>query len=242
VLLTLSYGDIAILPEIMVREIMNIKESELWVGGIEGLRNNYLNLLGDVKREGMDQFIQWLVHTDFFEAPASANGHDNYEGGLVEHSLKVYQILVNLVGVKREVYPSTNPETLTLVALTHDICKANFYKASWKNQKRIDENGKDVLDGRDKPIWDRVPYFTIEDQCPLGHGEKSVIVLQRFMRLTDEEIFAIRWHMGGFDDAARSYAGGLALGNAIQKYPLIAFLHCADLLATLPDKEEVPYG
>lgn len=196
-----------------------------------------------IRREGIEAFLSWLtLSTDFFEAPASSNEHNNYAGGLVEHSLITFYNLTSMIMSMKVHSLQTIPaeiDSLILTALCHDICKANFYKGSYKQKKRTDTEGKDVINvATGKVIWDTVPFITIEDQFPLGHGEKSVIILQKFINLTDEEIMAIRWHMGGFDDTARSYAGGLAVSNAMAKYPLVAFLHCADLIASLPDQEE----
>jgi hypothetical protein len=215
-------------------------KSETWLGGMEGIKQKYLSLLSQVERPGLDHFITWLVNTDFFEAPASANGHNNYAGGLAEHSLTVYHNLVSLIMVTdAEVIRAIpmNLDSVIITSLCHDICKADFYKGSFKQQKRIDTEGKECLNDKNKPIWDTVPYFTISDQFPIGHGEKSVIILQKFIALKDMEIAAIRWHMGGFDDTARSYAGGLAASGAMAKYPLVAFLHCADLIASIPEIE-----
>lgn len=194
----------------------------LWVGGRSNLFELYQVLVQTIDRKGKGEFLEWLVkETDFFRAPASANNHGNYESGLVEHSLQVYFNLVSLVGLSGI---TISKETLVIAALAHDICKANFYLATTRN---IKING----------VWVQEPYFSIEDKFPIGHGEKSVIILQKFIELTDEEIMAIRWHMGGFDDSARSYAGGLALSKALQCYPLITLLHCADLISCLPEME-----
>lgn len=210
-------------------------ESELWVGGEIGMHDKFVRILESTNRVGMKDLLNWLETTDFFTAPASANGHNNYKTGLLEHSLNVFLQLLKLKGdINRD-----EGESIIIVSLLHDICKANFYKPDFKNQKRVGPDGKDVLDIRNKPIWDRIPIFSIDDKFPLGHGEKSVIIIQKFMKLTDEEIAAIRWHMGGFDDSARSYEGGLALTKAMQKYPLITYLHAADLIACLPEDKNV---
>ncbi len=95
---------------------------------------------------------------------------------------------------------------------------ANFYKQDVRNVKN---NG----------VWEQVPVYTINDTLPLGHGEKSVMILQQYIELTTDEIYAIRWHMGGFDDTAKSYAGGLQLSAAFDKCPLLVMLHMADLAA-----------
>ena len=114
------------------------------------------------------------------------------------------------------------PESKIIVALLHDLCKVNTYKIGSKNVKN-EETGK----------WEKQPYYFVEDEVPLGHSEKSVILLQAFIRPTIEEIMAIRWHMGGYDDAARGGWGGSAsLSTAQKKYPLAVALHLADMAAS----------
>jgi hypothetical protein len=180
-------------------------------------KTKFVNLLQSTNREDSVKFISYLVsETDFFEAPASSNNHGNYKFGLLEHSLLVHENLVKIVNLFNI---QINQDTLIIVSLLHDLCKANFYKMDTKNVKN--QYGE----------WEKVPYFSIEDETPLGHGEKSALILQQYIKLTMEEIMVIRWHMCGYDDAAKSYAGGLSLNNAMNKYPLIAALHMADLAA-----------
>lgn len=177
----------------------------------------FVNMLTSTGRKGMPEFITYLTsETDFFTAPASSNNHGNYKGGLLEHSLIVHE---NLVKITQLFNLEVDPNTIIIASLLHDLCKANFYKADTKNVKN------------EKGQWEKVPYFSIDDETPLGHGEKSALILQRYMLLTMEELMAIRWHMAGFDDAAKNYAGGLSLTNAMNKYPLIAAIHIADLAA-----------
>ena len=107
----------------------------------------------------------------------------------------------------------------TICGLLHDVCKAIFYKVGTRNVK-IDVTGQ----------WEKVPFYQVADQLPYGHGEKSVYLIERFMRLRTEEAMAIRWHMGGFDDAAKG--GCFAISEAYDKYPLAVKLHIADLKAT----------
>lgn len=166
-----------------------------------------------IKREGADELLAWLEKTDFFTAPASTKFHLCEEGGLCEHSVNVYECLVERYAGQH------SDETLAIVALLHDLCKAQFYKVSTRNQKN-------ELTGQ----WEKVPYYTIEDKFPFGHGEKSVFLIERFMRLKVEEAIAIRWHMGGFDDTAKS--GSYTISNAYEMYPLAVKLHIADIEAT----------
>lgn len=171
---------------------------------------NYYNEY--IKREGAKELLKWICESDFFKAPASTKYHGAHEGGLVEHSINVF----NRLGRK--------DETGAIVALLHDICKANFYTVSFRNQKN--EHG----------VWVQVPYYTIDDKLPYGHGEKSVYIISQFMKLTDEEAMAIRWHMGGFDESVKG--GSYALSGAWEKYPLGVLLHCADLQASYLDENK----
>ena len=140
-----------------------------------------------ISRNGAKELLNWINSTDFFTAPASTKFHCAKEGGLVEHSVKVYEVL-------REKYfeVSDDEESFAVCALLHDICKINFYKISFRNIKNESTN-----------TWERVPYYSIEDSFPYGHGEKSVFLIERFMRLKPAEAVAIRWHMGGFDDSVK---------------------------------------
>ena len=168
-----------------------------------------------VKRQGSQEFLDWLLKTDFFTAPASTKYPGACEGGLLLHSLNVYKTL-------RERYfeeGKDSEESFAICALLHDLCKAQFYKVSTRNVKN-DVTGQ----------WEKVPYYTVEDAFPYGHGEKSVFLIERFMRLKTSEAMAIRWHMGGFDDSARG--GSFAISLAYEKYPLAVKLHLADLEST----------
>ena len=178
-------------------------------------REEFLSIFSQhVTRPGADKLLAWLDTTDFFRAPASTRFHGACAGGLLMHSLIVYHCL-------REHYfePGDSEESFALCALLHDVCKANFYKPGTRNVKN-EATGQ----------WEKVPTFTIEDAFPYGHGEKSVFLIERFVRLKPAEAVAIRWHMGGFDDAARG--GCFAISQAYDQYPLAVKLHLADLEAT----------
>lgn len=168
----------------------------------------------NIAREGSDKLLSWLSTTDFFTAPASTRYHCACEFGLVLHSINVYKVL-------RERYfeEGDSEESFALCALLHDICKAQFYKVSTRNVKN-EETG----------AWEKRPYYSIEDAFPYGHGEKSVFLIERFLRLKPAEAMAIRWHMGSFDDAAKG--GSFAVSTAYDRYPLAVKLHLADLEAT----------
>ena len=172
----------------------------------------------NITREGADKLLDFLLNgSDFFTAPASTRYHGAHEGGLVEHSLNVYDCLKDMMDRPRmkEVYGIEYPEeSIAIAALLHDVCKVNFYKTSYRNVK--DEAGR----------WQSVPYYTIEDTLPYGHGEKSAYIVSAYMRLTRDEAFAIRYHMGfsGTEDPGN-------VGRALEMFPLAYATCCADMEA-----------
>ncbi len=187
---------------------MNLKEQFL-----EIYRNN-------ITREGADKLLDYLLSdkSDFFTAPASTRFHGSYEGGLLEHSLNVYNCLKDYLSRQRakDVYGMNySEESIAIVALLHDICKVNFYKVDYRNAKN--EQG----------VWEKVPYYAIDDKLPYGHGEKSVYIITGFMKLSREEAFAIRYHMGfsGNDEPNQ-------VGKSFEMFPLAFALSVADMEAT----------
>ena len=182
-----------------------------------GVKQEFIQIFQDnIKRQGADMLLQWLVSTDFFIAPASTKYHCAFEGGLALHSINVYKILKKRCDEYG--YGKYSDESIAICGLLHDICKANFYSISTRNVKN--ERGQ----------WEQRPYYTVEDKFPFGHGEKSVFIIERCMRLMEEEAVAIRWHMGGFDESAKS--GGFTISHAYEQYPLAVLLHLSDLEAT----------
>jgi hypothetical protein len=183
--------------------------------------------------------LEYLSETDFYIAPASTKYHGNYKGGLCEHSLNVYDNLKLIYNTYKHLFDTEtiSDHTLVLISLLHDVCKINIYKNSFRNVKKLDDKGAEILNEKGLPIWEKIPYYEIEDNYPLGHGEKSVIILQRFYQLITIEIMAIRWHMGGYDDITKSFVGNMTANKAFSMYPIITLLHMADLASiflTLP--------
>lgn len=179
----------------------------------------FKELLRKTNRDGIEKLLAYLeMETDFFTAPASSKYHEAYEGGLLEHSLNVYQHLKTIMCKYYKMFP-VSPDTAYIVSLLHDVCKANFYSLEMRNKK---------IDG----VWQQVPFYAVSDRFPAGHGEKSVMIVQRYIPLTDEEIMAINWHMGFSDIRTHEIYGMQALSNACSQYPLVVLLHMADLAAT----------
>lgn len=180
------------------------------------LKEEFLSIYEkNIKREGSQKLLEWLQGTDFFTAPASTKYHCACREGLLMHSLNVYNVMVN----KHFNSEEDNLESFTIVSLLHDLCKVHYYKMSKRNVKN-------EITG----VWEQVPFYTVEDTFPYGHGEKSVFLIERFMKLKTNEAMAIRWHMGGFDESAKS--GGFSISLAFDKFPLSVKLHLSDLEAT----------
>ena len=174
----------------------------------------------NIQRRGADRLLEWLDSdaSDFFTAPSSTRFHGAYEGGLVEHSLNVYECLKDYLNRPRtkELYGMDyTPETIAVTALLHDICKVGFYAVDYRNAKN--EQG----------VWEKVPYYTVRDTLPYGHGEKSVYMIQSFMRLTRDEAFAIRYHMGFSGNEDKN-----SVGRALDMFPLALAVNVADMEAT----------
>ena len=177
-----------------------------------------------IKRDGADDLLDWLITTDFFTAPASSKFHSAYEGGLCEHSINAFNRYVKILKMEygEDFEKKISMESVAIIALLHDVCKVNFYKTEYRNVK---------VDGQ----WTQVPYYSIEDTLPYGHGEKSVYIISGFMRLTREEAMAINWHSGGFDDRVRG--GSFGMSQAYYKFPTAMLFHSADMMATYLDEK-----
>ena len=191
------------------------------------MKNRFCDIFQiNISRPGADKLLDWLESTDFFDAPASTRYHLSRPGGLVEHSVHVYERLSALKEMEFEFHSnmSFSTETITICGLLHDICKADYYSMEVRNRKN--DHGK----------WEQYPFYVVKDQLPYGHGEKSVYIISCFMKLSREEAMAIRWHMGGFDEAAKG--GSSTLGAAFNQFPLALLLHLADMQATYLDEKE----
>ncbi len=196
------------------------------------------SLMAKIKRDGKDELMTYIRNkTDFYTAPASTQFHLSCDGGLLQHSLNVYDCLVakKVSPIWKKVIDDIPEESLIIMALLHDLCKVNFYVKGTKNQKTYDpekvaaaDDWQVKHDNMGDFIWETVLRYEISDTMPLGHGEKSVMLINCFMKLNTPEIFAIRWHMG-FSEEKSQYK---ALGEAMEKFPIVLALHEADLEAS----------
>lgn len=195
----------------------------------------------NISCKNRDKLLAWLEReSDFYEAPASARNHLAEPGGLCQHSLNVYKRLHKLLhdeyeGIKNSPY---NETSIAIVALFHDLCKANMYKPNCRNQKTYDpekvaaaEKWTVKHDAGGDFIWETLQAYDIDEKFIFGHGEKSVFILQQFMSLSVDEATAIRYHMSSWQEGEAR-----AAGDTFRRNPLAFFLHVADEAATFIDE------
>lgn len=138
---------------------------------IEKNKERIITLLKSTNRCGINNVIAYLEDNDFFIMPSSLKRHHNWEGGLAEHCLGVYDRLI-------KTGESLPKDSIIITSFLHDICKTGkIYKdkdGEWKEKTETD-----------------LPYP--------GHGSRSVKLLENLgLELSPEEKRAIRWHMGGW--------------------------------------------
>lgn len=175
-------------------------------------KERFMQLYAKIDRKGTADLLEWLEQSDFFVAPASTKYHGSYEGGLLGHSLNVYDALVKLLTIYPEVQVAE--ESVIITALFHDLCKVNMYKKETRYRK--DENGK----------WEPYEAYTHDELLHYGgHGSKSVFILQNFITVTLDEAVAINCHMSSWEDNP-------GVGAAFEHCPLAWLVHVADESAT----------
>lgn len=201
------------------------------MNGTRDPKADFLTIYKDIRRPGADKLLAWLESTDFFTAPAGAKHHGAYAGGLAVHSLNVWNRLREITlrdtidgKAILDLAPETN-ETVAILALLHDVCKVGVYHTETKRRRNPDTG-----------TWEDYQAYTFRDPFHLGHGEKSLYLITKYMALTEEEALAIRWHMGAFDDAVKG--GSRALDAAMDVSPWVWRLHEADMCATRIDERK----
>lgn len=213
----------------------------------------------------LETFKRWLCDSDFFTAPCSTKFHLACKGGLALHSLNVYALLQEKVTRYSIAVPDSS---IIICALGHDLCKVGFYKPDEEppssaqvkylydlvtSEERLGLGREGTMtkawasnligwvkEGRKGNRPPRDAAYIVDDQLPMGHGEKSVSILQDFFKLTDEEKLAIRWHMQAFDAGIHfSYPSGFPFRKAADEYPLVTLLFTADYEASQILEREV---
>jgi hypothetical protein len=220
------------------------------------MKTNINLALQHINREGTDKLIEFLETSDFYTAPCSTKFHLACPGGLAQHTINVIKAATDL-NSKYE-FPCS-VESVIIAAIGHDLCKINFYKetdekptdpqmrylsdllrkAGLSLPKKLNKTYAGVCishmlnDHGKKPFPDYVHDYQVEDQLPLGHGEKSLYIIQQFIKLTLDEALAIRWHMIAFDAGIHfDYPSGFAYREAVKKSKLVTIVALADIEAT----------
>lgn len=201
-------------------KMIGIDAEQRWLNN-----HNFNKELNKVERKGMKELMDFLKTSDFYEAPSSTRFHLSVPGGLVQHSLNVYEVMKKLLRknengeycyeVSGKVVETITEENLIIMTLLHDVCKTFFYIPTVKWRK----------DGNNQ--WQSYMSYEIKDLNPLGHGDKSVYILNDYIKLEPCELYAIKWHMGFQNEDAK-----VNLQNAVEKHPIIWALHTADMLAS----------
>lgn len=188
-------------------------------------KEKFCELLRSTNREGIESVIEEIDDMGFFSAPASCNHHLNVEGGLVQHSLNTYyaaeKVWEGMKQLDQSIEKEVGKDSLIIAALLHDVCKVDIYKPTVKKKKTklgdwVDCNG----------------YKVSYKDFPMGHGEKSVILLLcAGLEMNDPEMLAIRWHMGAWGINMNSLEDQKSYDTARQLYPLVSIIQVADSLA-----------
>lgn len=162
-----------------------------------------------IRREGSEKLLTWMRLNGIARTPASTRNHLAEPGGLCRHSINVYRRLKWLCEAEKARNPGfrmPEEESMAIMGLLHDLCKLGRYRQGSKG-------------------------YSVDEDFPFGHGEKSVFLIQKYMDLTEEEALAIRWHMASWNDGEKKTAG-----DVFEKHDLALLLHMADELATFIDE------
>lgn len=175
-------------------------------------KERFISLCKTINRNGICDLLQWLDKTDFYDCPASTRYHGAYSGGLLDHSLNVYDELKRLLSLYTEI--DVPDDSVIISSLFHDLCKVNYYTVEKRNRKN--NSGQ----------WESYDAYSVKEKFNFGgHGSKSVFIVQQFIKLTPEEAVAINCHMSSWD-------GNTSVGSAFEQYPFAWLLHVADESAT----------
>ncbi len=190
------------------------------------MKEQFIKLLQETNRQGIHEVINYLDKAGFFNAPASVNRHLSEDGGLLTHSMNVLtmakMLRQQIITLRPELEEQLPEESITIAALLHDVCKTNIYNKIQKWRKDADNR------------WEQYEAYDCDySRFPIGHGEKSVIMLLRLgLQLTNDEIIAIRWHMGAWNLPMHSFEDKSNISEAYDNCPLAVVINTADGMAT----------
>ena len=176
------------------------------------LRSTIVGLLRETKREGILKLVAWMEINGFFTAPCSGGNHLAMDGGLAEHSLNVYNVMrsdaIRKLGVKK--YEEIE-DSIIICSLLHDLGKTGDYE----KPNYVDNILKSGKQSESKP------YMVNPELLYEPHEVRSIAIANRFIRLTEQEEFAILYHNGLYGSFKYDIQG--------KETPLYLLLHFADM-------------
>jgi len=181
------------------------------------LKNKIIKLLNTVDREGMDKLIDFMEKRNFFTQPGSTKYHSSYNGGLMEHSVKVYNLFNKFINMSKTF--TLPQESIIICGILHDLCKANRY------------------------IGNRAPYKFNFRYNGKGHATHSIERIERFIKLTDDEKDIITYHMGiygtnEFNQKTGEYTFSELVEIWSRKKLVKIFYFCDDVCTQLFERRE----
>ena len=185
-------------------------------------KEEFISLLRKTEREGIENLIDYLENkSDFFTAPAASKFHNNFEGGLCEHSLNVYRNFKSLLELKNI---ELDEKSVIITALLHDLCKCNYYIKEERNRK---------VDG----VWESYLQWTTNKSpaIPLPHASRSIRMIKSYIPLKYVEEIIIFYHMGPFGGEDYEYRNMMQL--AFEKNPASLLFYLADTMSSYIDEK-----
>lgn len=209
-------------PATDVDELETENDGGIFASIPEGLSQQeiFTQLLRKTHRDGVEELLEWIESSDFFYSPASTKFHGSYDGGLLDHSLVVCSNALQLYGHYMRTFSATPhipEESIIICSLLHDLCKVNTYETYMRNVKN------------DAGAWEQVQCYKRAPKFAMGHGGKSVFIIQQFMQISAQEAQAIFWHMGAYDTSP--YNTWDEMSQAYNENMLAFLLHQADMMA-----------
>ena len=201
--------------------------NDLFFNSEEERIKDFEELAKENEVEISSDFKDWLIKEGFFRAPASTKYHGVYEGGLYDHCRCVFDRLANLTGNNHLRW--FRKQSPFIIGMFHDLCKIDQYNPVIETEYVNNHEGRLV------PSEKIVKYEYNTNTILKGHGVKSIMLLSQFMRITEEEMLCIRFHMGAHGNETEQKDEWASFDKAIRKYPNVFFSHAADMLASKVD-------
>jgi len=172
------------------------------------MKDLFESLLLSTKIEGIYKLICYLEDNGFYTAPASSQHHLSVSAGLLEHSINVFN-------VAKELPMSTDVDRNDLIisCLLHDVGKIGCFG----KQMYLPNILKSGEQSKAKP-------YETNKSIVLEHQDLSLIILSRFIELTNEQAIAIKFHNGLYTKDGYTISG--------KETKLQMILHFADMWAS----------